>query len=239
MAERDPQQLLAAYRSGLGPPRGAEERMLASLRSQIAAPQSGGTGTGSGGAGAGGATATAKLAAVALAATIGVAAVVVAVIGRDAPPVEPASVVMEVEVGPSVREIEPPPTIPSAVNEVAALVELEAQTQSELSEPRTPSRRRARTEEPKPAPSLADEAKLLRSVDVALRRGDLATARMQLDAYRDSFAAGSLRAQSEELALLLACAEGTPGASEYARDHLAAHPDSRARNRIEDTCDVR
>jgi hypothetical protein len=84
--------------------------------------------------------------------------------------------------------------------------------------------------------NLADEAKLLRSVDAALRQADLATARTQLDTYRRTFAAGSLGAQADELALLLACADDPQAASKRALDHLHAHPGSRARARIEDAC---
>jgi hypothetical protein len=244
MPERDPDRLLAAYRSGLGPSRAAEDRMLASLHSQILVlpDPSGGAGAG-GGAGASGglgATVTAKLAAVALSASIGVAAVTVAVIGRDAPAPAPARVV-SVEPAPVVVEVAPPPTSPPVQEEpsYAEPVEPEVLLAPETPQPRSTTRRRARKDEPEPAPKLADEAKLLRGVDVALRQGDLAGAHEQLDAYHGMVATGSLRAQADELELLLSCAEKLDGASKRALDHLDAHPESRARTRIEAACGLR
>ena len=254
MVERDPQSLLAAYRSGLGPSQAAENRMLTSLRSQILVlpdPTGGGgiagggaTGGGAAGGGAsvasGGATVAAKIAAVVLSAAVGVATVTVAVIRRE--PAQPARASIEPTSQPieEVAPIPPEPAPPPVVQLEAPLpVEPEIQAPPEVPQPRTAPRRRTKIDEAQPAPSLADEAKLLRSADVALRKGDLATARTQLGQYRDSFATGTLRAQADELELLLACANDPETASKRARDHLDAHPNSRARTRIEDACGLR
>ncbi len=234
MVERDPEQLLAAYRSGLGPSRATEDRMLASLRSQIAAvpPDPSGGGMAGGGAGA---TAVGKLAMAVLVGSITVAAVVTG-IDRDT-------------IRAPVLEVEPQrtePAWPAASTQPSALpqpasppAEPELRTEPDAPQPGTTVRRRPRVDEPKPAPSLADEAKLLRSVDAALRQRDLASARAHLDDYRRTFVTGSLGAQADELALLLACAEDPQTASQQASDHLKAHPNSRARARIEDACGLR
>lgn len=246
MPERDPQELLAAYRSGLGPSRAVEDRMLASLRSHVVAvpdPSAAGAAGGAGAAsGSVGATVTAKLAAAALAASVTVAAVTVAVIKREAPAVEAATVVRvePAEVGSDPPELVlPPPVVPPAATEVTAPEAPEVESAAVATQPRSAARRRVQPDlEREPAPSLADEAKLLRGVDLALRRNDLEGAREQLEVYRESFTSGSLHTQAEELALLLACADGSPGATQRARDHLSAHPNTRARNRIEETCDA-
>ena len=85
---------------------------------------------------------------------------------------------------------------------------------------------------------MADEAKLLRAVDSALRRGAPAQARELLDEYQRSFVAGSLADQAMVLELLLACAEEAQGANEVAARYLDAHPQTSARARIEDTCEL-
>lgn len=253
MAERDPERLLAAYRSGLGPSRVAEDRMLASLQAQIVLPDpsaaSGGVGTGGGVAvGAG-----AKLAAVVLVVSFGIATVGLVMFGPDtssrarAPiesvELEPERVELEAEPAPVELESEPMPAIepvvaPEPVEPPSPT--LDAPSPADAPRARASSRARsAQASDPEPAVPLADEAKLLRSVDVALRAGDLAAARTQLQAYRQTFAAGSLRAQADELALLLACADERDGASNDALDHLHAHPDTRARARIEVACGLR
>jgi hypothetical protein len=239
MVERDPQKLLAAYRSGLGPARVTEDRMLASLRSQIAAvPEPSGGGAAGGGAGA---STVAKLATLVLAGSIGVAAVI-AVLGRDAEPPTPTPVTQlePQRAEPPSPSVQPPaPLQPSIRLEATVPAEPQPPTEAKTPQPRSAARRPARVDEPEPAPSLADEAKLLRSVDVALRERDFTSARERLDAYRQTFATGSLRAQADELALLLACAEDPDAESKRASEHLEAHPNSRARARIEDACGLR
>jgi hypothetical protein len=252
MAERDPEQLLATYRSGLGPSRAAEDRMLASLQSQIVLPDpSGGVGATSGGAASGGAVsaAGAKLAAVVLVASVGVATVAVAVFGGDASsfartPTTPTRAPV-VQVDPEPPRVEPPAPTPDRVPAIssAPVVEspplaIDVPSTPEAARPRSSPRPRARTSEVEPA-ALADEAKLLRSVDAALRVNDLAVARAQLDAYRRTFASGSLRTQADELALLIGCADQLADATTHALAHLEAHPDTRARKRIEDACGLR
>jgi hypothetical protein len=266
MAERDPERLLAAYRSGLGPSRPAEDRMLASLQLQISVlpDPSGGGGAPSGGAGASGgvgasgglaAAAGGKLAAVVLVASVVVSTVTVAVFGRDAsgPAASgPASLerapIVRVEPEPKPERVEPPgPTFeavpaPAPASEPSEPATPTADAASSSKAPRSrasPRPRGIQASEVETAPPLADEAKLLRSIDAALRVGDLAVARTQLDDYRRTFASGSLRAQADELALLLACADQLDGASTHALDYLHAHPDTRARERIEDACGLR
>jgi hypothetical protein len=253
MAERDPEQLLATYRSGLGPSRAAEDRMLASLQSQIVLPDpSSGVGATSGGAASGGvvSAAGAKLAAVVLVASVGVATVAVAVFGRDPAsfartPTSAPTRAPVVQVDPEPRRVEPPAPTPDRVPAIssAPVVEsppmaIDVPSTPEAARPRSSPRPRARTSEVEPA-ALADEAKLLRNVDAALRVNDLAVARAQLDAYRRTFASGSLRAQADELALLLGCADQLADATTHALAHLQAHPDTRARKRIEDACGLR
>jgi hypothetical protein len=262
--ERDPERLLTAYRSGLGPSRAAEDRMLASLQAQIVvlpdpSVTSGGVGT-SAGAGAGGgvaAAAGAKLAAVVLVASVGIATVAVAVFGPDATTsarapveqvelepeqVEPHDPMADPMVDPMpepMPEIVPAPAVASERVEPSPPT-LDVPGSADAPRPRVSSRpRSARADELGPAVPLADEAKLLRNVDAALRARNLAAARTQLEVYRHTFARGSLRAQADELALLLACADELDGASTRALDHLHAHPDTRARARIEDACGLR
>jgi hypothetical protein len=130
------------------------------------------------------------------------------------------------------------PAISSAPVVESPPLAIDVPSTPEAARPRSSPRPRARTSEVEPA-ALADEAKLLRSVDAALRVNDLAVARAQLDAYRRTFASGSLRAQADELALLLGCADQLADATTHALAHLEAHPDTRARKRIEDACGLR
>ncbi len=261
-APRSAEQLLADYRAAAGPSQATQARMLESLHSHVLPPDPGSaTGGAVGSSGAAAGKATLVKVAVALCLVTGGALVAAApwiearVLGgsqaeHELPSVRssaPASIEPrsepELEVVPRPEPVPMPMPEPVSVLEPAPTLadpepsdegnELDTRTRPRSKQPRS----RQRSAEP--APSLADEAKLLRAVDMALRGGDLEAARSLLDDYERSFTAGSLGSRANVLELLLGCTEGDPAAQRAAARFLDEHLGDNLSARLEDTCELK
>lgn len=247
--------LLAAYRVHRGPPLGMEARMLASMHAQLGLVP----GTG-GGASAGAKTATSGTATTGTATTVGAGVVsgkLIALASTLALTVASGAGVLASR---SPSEASAPGAVPIAEIEApASLLEQPSEPpdvkdlvlEPELADEESPieaesgaagrgrqARLRRKPGRPRSSGGLAEEAKLLRSADSALRRGALGEAQDLLERHRSGFKAGELGQQARALELLLACAQGQPGASQAAVDHLEAQPSARARARIERECGI-
>ena len=240
--------LLSSYRVQRGPPPGVEARMLASMHAQLGLLPGSGAGT-SGGVGTG-ATGTATLASagaasggklLALVSTVALTLAAGAGVLASRSASEPAERSVASSSSDETELEAAPPAEPSEAPDAKDLVlepdppDAESETDSGVVRRRrhTRPRRSAQTSAPL---GLAEEAKLLRAADAALRRGSLAEAEALLERHRSSFKAGELGQQARELELMLACALGHPGAAQAALDHLHAQPKARARARIERQC---
>ncbi len=254
----DAETMLRVYRDDSGPSPELQARMLAALHTQIDAPAAAAAAVTSTGAAAtaGSGLGIAKvLAAIVLTTT---AAVGSAAVGRmwmatpsaiapgalptgglteragDDPPIEEASTsvapsVPEPPMLPVPAEVGPPPE-PTGV----AADPIPRPEPSRGKRPRKPATK-ARSSNA-PDSGLADEARLLRDADRALRSDRLGEAEGLLAQFEREHPGGKLERQATVLRLLLDCTRNATGAQKSARKFLERHPEHRARARLESRC---
>ena len=250
-SDLEPAKLLAAYRAEAGPPLDVEARMLRSLHAQIGGPPpSGGGGAGSASAGTGASAAGGTKLIVGLGFSLATGAAVVGglALERERSQAPPAEVrVSSVSSSATEHASTSAPELqagPEPVVEAAVVSEGEDDTDEDLvlePEP-APAAKRASSGRSRSKrstnPGLADEAKLLREADEALRRGAVDAARSALDTHEQRFGDGALAGQAQVLELLLACVRDLPGAEARAAAHLQRHPKDIARARLIDQCSL-